>query len=371
MHFALSLLPLLLAPTAAALAPGAPYHLLVVHADCWRPYFVTADWLFRPSDLLRESPLRACVLDSFTKSIGVGITSGAVLVNVLQVRKLLGAGTAEGLSLLSQYNAALSNLLMTVWWVWDGTAPASAWAECVIQTLGSLSVIGVMWWFAPPSAAHRAGVVGVLAATVALLTRSGASWAAALSALLGARIGKDALSLALFLASNATFWGSRLGQLYTTWAAGGDESQFIVSLVANAVGSGMRVFTGRQEMMTPGKAPKVPREVLPWILYIWVSNCALNGALVAQWWWYGGKAAGGKKGGRRGAAAARAKSPAAAKPSPAAAAPKAARAGTPKAASSPKPSPARPPTRAAAISATSSIADLAGSDKKKPGARRR
>ena len=364
---ALALLPLLLAlPAAAAsaLAPGAPYHLLVVHADCWAPYFVAADWLFRPSDLLRDSPLRTCVLDSFTKSIGVGITSGAVLVNVLQVRKLLGAGTAEGLSLLSQYNAALSNLLMTVWWVWDGTAPASAWAECVIQTLGSLSVIGVMWWFAPPSAAHRAGFVGVLAATVALLTRGGAAWAAALSALLGVRIGKDALSLALFLASNATFWGSRLGQLYTTWAAGGDESQFIVSLVANAVGSGMRVFTGRQEMMTPGKVPKVPREVLPWILYIWVSNCALNGALVAQWWWYGGKAAGGGKGGKRAAAGgARAKSPA--KPTP-----KAARAGTPKA--SPKPSPAaRPPSRAAAISATSSIADLAGSDKKKQAARRR
>jgi len=328
------LLPLCALAAAAAAAPfalrgGEGYSLLVVHNDCWAPYFVDLDWAFRPASLLAAgSPLRVCALDSAAKSIGVGITAGAVLVNVLQVRKVALAGNAEGMSLASQYSAALSNLLMSVWWVWDGTAPFSAWAECLFQAAGSLALVALMWRFSPPSLAHRAAAIAALAAVAALFGGKAAVLAAT-------GLPAGALSLALYGASNASFWWARASQLYTTWAAGGDESQFIVTLVANAAGSLMRVFTSSQEV-------KAPPEVKPFIMYIMALNAGLNAALVAQWWYYGGKKGGGGGGG--GVARARA-------------------AGAPAS--------ERPPSRSASVKATAAIAEQAMTPAKAAAARKR
>jgi len=274
----------LAAPGAAAGAFSLPkdggYSLMVVHNDCWAPYFTDLDWVFRPATLLTAgTQLRVCVEDSVTKTLGMGITGGAVLVNALQVRKLWLAGNAEGLSLIGQYSSALSNLLMTVWWVWFGNAPLTAYAECLIQAAGSLAVAALMWGFVPPSVPHRFAAVAALVAALALLPGKRAVEDAT-------RLAPNALSLALYLASNVSFWWARVSQLHATWSAGGDDSQFIVALVANAVGSLMRVFTSSKEI-------RAPEEVKPWILYIMAFNFALNVALVAQWAYYGGK-----KGGR-------------------------------------------------------------------------
>jgi hypothetical protein len=274
----------LLSPALAfELSKGENTHsalfLGVVHKDCVESYFVDCEWLRNPSSLLTaESRLRVCVVDSATKSLGLGIIAGACLVNAMQVRKLHLAGSAEGMSLLGQYSSALSNILMAVWWSWDSN-PLTAWAECLVQAAGSLAVVALMWRFTPPAAAHQGAAVAVLAIVVALF------WGKErLKAATG--FSTDDLSLALYVTSNVSFWWARLSQLYATWAAGGDESLFIGALVANVAGSVVRVFTTRKES-------NAPAAVKPYIVYIVMLNAALNAALLAQWLHYGGRKGGG------------------------------------------------------------------------------
>ena len=342
-------LPCLLfaAASAFSLRKDGGYTLLVVHNDCWGSYFQDFDWVFKAGTLLTEgSPLRVCAVDSAVKALGMGIVAGAAVVNALQVRKLHLAGNAEGMSLLGQYSSALSNILMSVWWAWDG-APLTAWAECLIQAAGALAVAALMWGFTPPSAAHKAAAVATLAASVALFWGKGRLVAALAGALFGGgeAAAANALSLSLYVASNVAFWWARASQLYATWAAGGDESQFVVALAANALGSLVRVTTSSKEA-------KAPAEVLPYIMYIMYFNASLNVALLAQWLYFGGKKGGGKAG--------------AAAPPPA----KAARGGG--ASSDGEAANERPPSRSASVKAAAAIAEQARSPAKAaPAARSR
>lgn len=271
-------------------SPPHTYFLAVIRDDCFSPYFVTLDWLSLGSWTDGRSKLRECIPDSISKGVGVGITAGAVLVNALQVHKVWHAGTGRGLNLASQYQGMWSNLLMTVWWVWEGS-PITAYGECIIQALGPAALITLLWRFSPPPTLHAAGVV---AATLAILSLAFVS-RADLEAWLGAHaplppLSQATLSLTVSLLANLSFWASRLGQIATTHAAGSDKAQSIATLGANALGSLARVFTGMKEI-------KAPPALKPYFVYILAFNTLLNWTMVGQWVFYNRLGGGGGKGG--------------------------------------------------------------------------
>jgi hypothetical protein len=280
-------------------SPPHTYFLAVVRDDCFRPYFVTLDWLSLASWTDGTSKLRECIPDSISKGVGVGITGGAVLVNALQVHKVWHAGTGKGLNLASQYQGMWSNLLMSVWWVWEG-APITAYGECIIQALGPAALISLLWRFSPPAPLHALGVV---AATLAILTLALVSKAGLEAWLAGGHVpflpplSQATLSLLVSLLANLSFWASRLGQIATTHAAGSDKAQSIATLGANALGSLARVFTGMKEI-------KAPPALKPYFVYILAFNTLLNWTMVGQWVFYnrlgGGKGGAGRSGGPSG-----------------------------------------------------------------------
>jgi len=270
----------------------ADYFMFVVRQDCLKPYFSDLAWLSLDAWKNSKSPFRECLSDTISKGLGVGIILGSVLVNILQVHKVWKAGTGRGLNLGSQYQAMWSNLLASVWWVWEG-APISAYGECIMQALGPAALIALLWRFSSPGAAHAASV---LAVTVGILSLAFAKKAALSAAIIPyTPLGTpENLSVLVVLLANASFWASRLGQIYTTYSAGSDKAQSIFTLAANALGSSARVYTGMKEI-------KAPPALKPFYVYILTFNTLLNWTMVGQWLrynvWKGKKraAAAGKK----------------------------------------------------------------------------
>jgi hypothetical protein len=299
--------PLLLALAAGAALALPPlsdtdaFHLLVVNEHCWGPYFESLDWLSLGAWASPSSPLRACVANSVQKALGYGIVAGGAAVNALQVHKLYSQGSAEGMSLGSQYQSMWSNILGAVYMALNGAA-LDKYGETILQALGPAVITGLMWRWAPPSPLHAAAVLALTAAAAALALCQPGQLAAALNtATLGSSSGAAAFFftpqtalLVIYFLSQLSFWASRLGQIYATHCAGQDVSQSIVALAANGLGSTFRVFSSQA-------VPGIPEGIKPVILAVSVFNTALNWTLVGQWLYYnvaGGGKVGAKVGGK-------------------------------------------------------------------------
>jgi hypothetical protein len=333
-------LPLLALALALAAAPARAalslsdkdaYILLVVNERCTDAYFARLDWLSLAPWLAADSDLRACVAASVKKALGYGIVAGGALVNAQQVHMLWRKGNARGLAIASQYQTMWSNILGAVFMALNG-ARLDKYGETILQAAGPAAIVALMWRWQPPGAAHAAAVVAATAALAALAAFSPEALARAAAAASGGALAPSpsALLLALLFVSNAFFWSSRLGQIYTTHRARSDASQSIIALAANALGSAVRAFSGQE-------VPGIPQDVKPILFAVGVFNSALNWVMVGQWVWYNVLGKG------RGAAA---------------------RGGRAAGSQSPVPQPAR---RAAAIAAEKGIAAASQTPKKRAG----
>ena len=296
----LALLALLAAASAAA-AAAAPlelsdkdtFYLLVVNEKCWDAYFTEFAWLSPAAWAAPASPLRACVANSVGKALGYGIVAGGVAVNALQVHGLYAQGHAAGMSTASQYQTLWSNLLGAAY-MYLNAASLDKYGEMIVQAAGPAVIIGLMWHWRRPHPAHALAVLALTAACAALFLARPVE--GALAALLGARApSAQAALLTVYFLSQLSFWASRLGQIYTTHAAGSDVSQSIVALTANGLGSLVRVFSTQDVV-------GIPPSVKPVLLAVSLWNTSLNWVMVAQWVYYnvlrkggGGGGGGGKK----------------------------------------------------------------------------
>jgi len=332
------------AAAAAAAARAAPldlsdkdaFYLLVVNEKCWDTYFTEFAWLSPGAWADAASPLRACVPNTVGKALGYGIVAGGVAVNALQVHGLYSQGHAAGMNMGSQYQTLWSNLLGAAY-MYLNAASLDKYGEMIVQAAGPAVTIGLMWRWQRPRPAHALAVLALTAACGALFLARPVE--GTLRALLGgaAAPSPQAALLAVYFLSQLSFWASRLGQIYTTHAAGSDVSQSIVALTANGLGSLVRVFSTQDVV-------GIPPSVKPVLLAVSLWNTSLNWVMVAQWAYYNAGAAGGRKGGSGGARGAR---PAAAPPAV-----------------------PQPPRRSAAIAAEGKMA-AASSPQKRAGGRKR
>ena len=293
---------MLLAAAPAAAAAAAPldlsdkdaFYLLVVNEKCWDTYFTEFAWLSPGAWADAASPLRACVPNSVGKALGYGIVAGGVAVNALQVHGLYAQGHAAGMNMGSQYQTLWSNLLGAAY-MYLNAASLDKYGEMIVQAAGPAVTIGLMWHWQRPHPAHALAVLALTAACGALFLARPVE--GTLRALLGggAALSPQAALLAVYFLSHLSFWASRLGQIYTTYAAGSDVSQSIVALTANGLGSLVRVFSTQDVV-------GIPPSVKPVLLAVSLWNTSLNWVMVAQWVYYnvlrkggGGGGGGGKK----------------------------------------------------------------------------
>lgn len=286
---------LLAAPALAARSSATSdkaFTLLVVREDCWADFFTDFTWLSLGEWTRPGSHLVDCVTASVVKGLGFGIIAGSTLVKVPQLVNIVTAGSAEGLSASSQYQELVSNVLGSVWHIWNGS-PFSAFGECITVSLGTLAVVLAMWRYAWPGTGQVVAVSALTALCAQLALTSHAQLAAAAAPYAGAwltpAVAKDGLQ---FLGS-LTFWGSRLTQIYATWAAGSTGTLAFFTLFANFAGTSARVLTSAKEVKDRTQ------------LAVTAFNAFLNGVLLVQYFLYRGskKAAGGKKGAKKAAPA--------------------------------------------------------------------
>jgi mannose-P-dolichol utilization defect protein 1 len=247
------------------MAAAHPFHLRVVRADCWAPFFEDFAWLSPAAWASPAHPLRECVAASVSKALGYGIIAGSCAVKLPQAINVVRARSGAGLSLSSQYQELLSNFLAVLWHARWNDSPFSAYGETIIVTLGCALVIAAIWVFERPSSTHALGVIAAGAAMTALA----ASAPPALAGVLGVSV--DTAKNALQLSSQLAFWGARATQIISTQRARTNGAQSPLSLAFNLAGSAARVFTSAREVKDPLQ------------LAFSVFNVALNGTLLAQY----------------------------------------------------------------------------------------
>jgi hypothetical protein len=260
---------LCLLPRAASAAGEGKYYLFVVQEQCWGTYFSTFDWLRLGEWVSAGSPLRSCVLASFKMALSYAIVLGSVAVNVLAVRKLHSQGHARGISVWSLYTQVWSNFLGAVFMaLYD--APLEKYGETLVQAAGPALSVALMWRWQPPSPQHMAGILAATALIASLIFSD---------AIVEEGERRTSFRLCIYIASQLTFWAARVGQIYTTWSLGSDTSQVLLVLVANGLGSLVRVFSNQE-------IDGIHASLMPTVLKVSVFNTSLNWVMVAQWVFY-------------------------------------------------------------------------------------
>ena len=105
------------------------------------------------------------------KLLGFAIIAGAFTYKVPQIKKLVDAQEARGLSFLSTYVETACFGSVVVYHVLMGN-PVSAWGENAIIMLQQVAVMGLMWKYTSTSTAHvalvSAGLLGLFAFQLSL-----------------------------------------------------------------------------------------------------------------------------------------------------------------------------------------------------------
>ncbi|XP_001603644.1 mannose-P-dolichol utilization defect 1 protein homolog [Nasonia vitripennis] len=220
--------------------------LLFFTRECWKNY--VEDFNFLHAE---------CFKATLSKTLGLGIIAGSVLVKIPQIVKILQNKSAKGISTVSVLLDLFAITAMASYSFISGF-PFSSWGDAVFLGLQTVAIVCLVMYYSDGAAkatAFLAAYIAVIAAVVAGLAPLNILWFG------------QAMNIPVILCSKFT-------QAYTNYSNGSTGQLSAATGFMLFFGSLARIFTSVQET---GDATMV-------IMYI-VSTLA-NGLIVSQLLYY-------------------------------------------------------------------------------------
>lgn len=164
------------------------------------------------------------------KLLGFAVIAGAFSFKLPQIKKLVDAQDATGLSFMSTYVESACYLTVAMYHILQGN-PVSAWGENAIISVQNVVLIAYMWKFTSASSTH------VIAAVVGFV------------ALLAFELSLPAeYHSYLFSATIPAFSAARIPQIIENFRNGHTGQLALITLGMGFAGSLARVFTSLEEV---------------------------------------------------------------------------------------------------------------------------
>ncbi|KAJ3143854.1 hypothetical protein HK101_003008 [Irineochytrium annulatum] len=213
------------------------------------------------SELIVLSPdtIRSpCASLFVSKGLGVGIIAGGAIVKVPQIFKIVGAGSAEGISIMSYILETLALMIGLAYNVRGGN-PFSTYGETAFITIQNVIISLLIL-------VYNKSYLGMLLFLV--------NFSGVLYALFTETIVTHEILLTLQWLSIVAGTVSKVPQIFTNFSTGSTGQLSFITMALQSLGSAARIFTTLREVDDPV------------ILLGCVVAAALNAVLFAQVIWY-------------------------------------------------------------------------------------
>lgn len=175
----------------------------------------------------------ACFKKVLVKVLGIAVIAGSFTFKVPQIKKLMDAQDATGISFMATYVEVLCYGSVLVYHVLLGS-PLSAYGENAIITMQQFVIVLLLWKYSGTSVAHMgcvaAGIAGVFAFEFTVPPQ---------------------FQQYIFLATIPAFSAARIPQIIANFQNGHTGQLALITLLIGFAGSLVRVFTSLEEVDDP------------------------------------------------------------------------------------------------------------------------